>query len=191
MPLILILLVLLVLSPVAAEDRVVAKVVGENFEIRFNDEFYTQLMADGKALSPFEPSDYLRLPGEENEITEFSVKRASTKPVEDEFGKGQETTIVGLADDLQKTLKVTVYPAFPEVATFRVSYQNVGQKSLTIAEWVNNGYRIPFQGDSDDLWSFQGGSYEDRYDWIRPLKVGEGEDNFQGMTFRENGLKKV
>lgn len=187
MPFIVLLLIAMTLAPLCADDKVVAKIVSPHFEIRVSDEFYTQILVDDRPLSPFEPSEYLRLPGEDNEMTEFQVTRVSSESVTDELGSGQQTTILGTNANIQKVCKITVYPAYPKVATFRVSYQNLGQKNLPIAEWVSNGYRVPFQGDSNALWSFQGGSYEDRYDWVRPLTVGEGEDNFQGMNASDYG----
>jgi alpha-galactosidase len=42
-------------------------------------------------------------------------------------------------------------------------------------------------GEPPTFWSFQGGSYPERYDWIVPLTPGFARDNFQGMNAPDYG----
>src|ERR671923_252296 len=37
------------------------------------------------------------------------------------------------------------------------------------------------------FWSYQGGSYESRPDWVRTLPVGFTQENFQGMNATDYG----
>lgn len=177
---------LLLCSVASAQETIVAKVGTPDFQVHFNDELYTRLVIDGKRLTPFEPTEYIRTPS--GEVTEFTAKKAETKTVTDDIGLGQQTVIDGKSNNgLRKIVTVNSYKDYPNFVVFQVTYENQGRAALEISEWVNNGTRFELTSPSQTVWTFQGGSYEDRYDWVRPLEAGGGEDNFMGMNSTDYG----
>lgn len=184
----LLLLLTLLLAPVAADD-IVARASADSFEIQFNRELYSRLLVDGKEVTGFEPTEYLRLDGGD-EITEFKVRNISSESRTDLLGEATQLVLEGLsAEGLSKTITARVYSSYPGFVVVQVSYLNGGDQIAPIAEWVNNGLRFDVAQTASEprVWSFQGASYEDRYDWARPLEPGGGEENFMGMNASDYG----
>ena len=90
---------------------------------------------------------------------------------------------------MTKRVTVALYEDFPGVALFSVEYANSAEPDLRIESWTNNRYQIPSQPRQQEpaFWSFQPGSYEDRRDWVVPLRAGFQQDNYLGMNASDYG----
>ena len=138
-------------------------------------------------LSDFSPSEYLDVDGEV--ISKFYIKDSKNNQIENELGKGEEFVIKGLSkNDIQKQVAVSVYENFPTTAFYKVTYKNIGSKKITVNKWVNNAYCIQTnKKQNPSFWSYQGATYDDRRDWIRPLKAGFEQENYMGMNASDYG----
>ncbi|MFC1562953.1 glycoside hydrolase family 36 protein, partial [candidate division KSB1 bacterium] len=81
----------------------------------------------------------------------------------------------------------------PNVAVTSVVYKNLdSSRELKIDKVYSETYRLnsKFAGESSssfDFWSFQGGSYAKRPDWIVPIKEDFSQENYQGMNAKDYG----
>ncbi len=73
---------------------------------------------------------------------DFALSGSKTGNVRDMIGAGNQTTLTGTAGTLQKTVVVTVYDKFPQMAFFKVQYTNKGKADLRVTGWSNNRYSI-------------------------------------------------
>lgn len=163
------------------------------FAVEFDETMHSRLTvpaADGQspatALGGFGPSETVRIAG--REVTDFALSERRASEASGEFGPGKRLTLVGEAPGLSKQVTVTAYSAFPNALVFGVSYTNTSGEALPITGWRANHYAIAASGAGEPaFWSFNGGSYESRPDWIRPVPVGFSQANFQGMTATDYG----
>src|SRR6185437_15863084 len=102
---------------------------------------------------------------------------------------GTSGLLHGTSGLLQKTVFVTTYDRFPEMAFFKVRYTNQGKADIQITGWSNNHYSIAGgkDGSSPAFWSYESGSYQRRPDWVVPLKVGFKQENYLGMNATDYG----
>ena len=138
-------------------------------------------------LGAFSTSETVQ--GTERSWYDFALSSQTHERVTDAFGAGESLTMAGTSGVLRKTLSVTIYDEFPNLAIFDVSYTNTGKSQVKILEWSNNHYTIDAQSGSAGVpfWSFQSGSYERRPDWIVPLKTGFSQENYLGMNASDYG----
>ena len=169
-----------------------AQVKGKNITIQFDKMLNSRVLTnfDGKTiqLSDYQPSEFLTVGGKD--IQNFNKTAHSEKILTAEEGAGRVVTLTGNADGLEKKVEVTVYDEFPGMAFYRVVYTNKGQTAVHIDRWVNNHYSVFAAGvDSTQpsFWSFQSGSYENRPDWVLPLKAGFKQENYMGMNASDYG----
>ena len=167
-----------------------ANVEGSNIRIEFDANLHSRVLAKfgGKqiTLSAFSPSETVTAGG--NEVQDFKYSGRKTANVRDKLGAGRRVTITGTAPGLQKSVAVTVYNDFPQMAFFEVSYTNTGQAELAVSGWVNNRYSVTPGSDTDPaFWSYQSGSYSNRPTWIVPVKVGFKQENYMGMNSTDYG----
>jgi alpha-galactosidase len=167
-----------------------AQVDGRNIRIEFDGMLQSRVVAkfDGKeiAIGDFAPSETITVAG--NEIRDFSLRDVKRGSVHDAFGAGQRVTLTGTAPSLKKTVAVTTYSDFPQMAVFEVQYTNTGGSSFSVGAWTNQRYSISTgQGGDPAFWSYQSGSYEKRPDWVLPLKVGFDQENYLGMNATDYG----
>src|SRR5262249_18919555 len=145
-----------------------------NLRLEFNTRLYSHVIAkfDGKetVLGAFEPSESVTVDGKE--LQEFTLNSSKQQNVRDQLGSGKQTTLTGASGAVRKTIVVTVYDKFPRMAFFKVRYTNKGSAELKVTGWANNRYSIASQDGAADpaFWSYQGGSYQKRPDWVLPLK---------------------
>jgi alpha-galactosidase len=173
-------------------DQVYVK--GKNITVAFNNQMHSRIIAtvDGRniPLGEFQPGEYITIDGKT--VTDFRLLKKVENPIQDqaELGKGTEYILSGEIAGLSKEIRVRVYEDFPGVAVFMVKYTNNGNKDLEIESWTNNHYQIQVQPGSAPepaFWSFNSGSYEDRADWILPLKEGFKKENYMGMNASDYG----
>jgi len=167
-----------------------AVVEGQNLRIEFNDQLHSRVIAtyggQDKVLGAYSPSETVTLDGKD--ITEFSFRDITETAVENNMGTGTQYKITGVHDPLLKTVTVTIYDDFPEMAVYDVEYTNTGDSPVKISQWVNNQYTIDarWRGNTP-FWSFQDASYEARPDWVLPLKPGFKQENYMGMNASDYG----
>jgi alpha-galactosidase len=170
----------------------VVRVEGEKIAIEFDSRLYSRAMGkfSGKwvQVGDFHASEFVTCDG--RDVKEFQLASHSEKRVETEGGPGKVATLIGMNGGLEKKIEITLLDRFPDVALFRVTYRNKGQESLTLGRWVSNCYEIragESAGEGPSFWSFQSGSYENRPDWVLPLKVGFRQQNYMGMNASDYG----
>ena len=167
------------------------KVETRNIRLEFDNRMHSHVIArfDGKeiVLGPFAPSETVTIG--DTEVSDFALSGSRQQSVRDSFGAGRQTTLTGTAGSVQKTVVVTVYDRFPQMAFFQVRYTNKGSADIRVTGWSNNRYSISTKkGDAAPaFWSYQGGSYERRPDWVVPLKVNFKQDNYLGMNDTDYG----
>lgn len=148
----------------AATDSV--NVEGRNIRLEFDRRMYSHVIArfTGKEieLGPFTPSETVTVDGVE--MRDFSLAAITHRSVGDELGPGTQTTLTGRAGAVEKTVVVTVYDRFPQMAFFNVRYTNRGAAEMRVTAWSNNRYSIsaPPAAAEPAFWSYESGSYERR-----------------------------
>jgi alpha-galactosidase len=122
-------------------------------------------------------------------VEDFALHHRATEPVASSHGPGTQLTLIGTAAaGLEKTLTVRLFDRYPGFALYRVTYRNVSSTPLTIGCWTNGACEIHASGTQlPQFWSYSGGSYEDRRDWVQPVKQGFAQNNFLGMTASDYG----
>lgn len=173
----------------AADNQ--ARIEGKNIRLEFDNRMYSRVIArfDGKetVIGPFSASETLTADG--TTISDFALHGVTKQNVRDEIGAGRQTTLTGTSASIQKTVVVTTYDRFPEMAFFKVRYTNRGKSDIRITGWSNNHYSITAgtDGSSPAFWSYESGSYQRRPDWVVPLKVGFKQENYLGMNATDYG----
>jgi alpha-galactosidase len=166
-------------------------VEGGNLRLEFDRNMHSRVIArfDGKdiVMGPFSASETITVDG--SELKDFAFISEGYARVNDSFGPGKQTTLIGAAGPVQKTVVVTVHDQFPRMAFYEVHYKNTQISDLQVTGWTNNRYSVGTkEGDAAPaLWSYQSGSYEERPDWVLPLKVGFKQQNFLGMNATDYG----
>lgn len=164
---------------------------GRQIKIEWNELLHTRVasVADGdtKLLGPFVASETVTTGS--GTIGDFQLTTSETEAVEDAFGAGRRVRVTGSAGALSKTVQATAYDDFPSAVVFEVEYANHGDSNVEIQSWTNQGYTLeaPAGGEEPVFWSYQSGSYENRPDWVLPLKTGFSQANFMGMNATDYG----
>ncbi len=182
---------LLMLLSSCRDQNSVGKVENKYIQIQFDDSLYTKVtstIGDHEVvLNDYTASEYLVV--DDKEISKFYLKDSKSDKIENELGKGEEFIITGLSDNgIQKRISVSVFKNFPTSAFFKVTYKNTGTKKVIVNKWINNAYHIKTDEKEDPpFWSYQGATYEDRRDWVKPLKLGFEQENYMGMNASDYG----
>jgi alpha-galactosidase len=139
-------------------------------------------------LTEFEPSETLRL-ADGKHIDHFSFLDRRSEPVDDVHGRGTRHVLRGLAGEgIEKQVDLVFHDRFPGFALLRVAYRNVGAAPTRIGGWINAAHVLkPAADGALDYWSFSGASYEDRRDWVQPVRGGFDQRNFMGMNASDYG----
>ena len=184
-------ILLLLLSPALNSAPSPPRVDGKNLRIEFDQSLHSRVVATlgGQQIpiGPFVPSESIRVGGKD--IEDFAFSEQKREAVRDQLGSGRRFLISGKAPSLRKTVIITVYDEFPRTIFFEVQYTNTGNSDVTVEGWTNNRYSFsagPSRGDVS-FWSFEPGSYQNRPDWVLPLKAGFKKDNFLGMNASDYG----
>jgi alpha-galactosidase len=139
-------------------------------------------------LTGFDAGESLSLIGG-REATLFALRGRSLEPVEDQHGPGRELTLTGLSPEgIEKTLRLRQYPRYPGLVMMRISYRNQTPKSLAVTGWRNGAHHLLPSGQAAPaFWSYSGGTYADRRDWLQPVIPGFAQDNYLGMSSSDYG----
>ena len=162
-----------------------------NLRIEFDATMRSRIIArfggEDRALGPFTASESVR--GAKRAWEDFPVVSHQRERITDGLGTGERLVLRGTSAILTKQLTVTIYDAFPTLAVFEVEYRNTGKVGLQVKGWSNNAYTLEAKAPAEGptFWSFQSGSYENRRDWLLPLRAGFQQDNFLGMNDTDYG----
>ena len=139
-------------------------------------------------LTLWGPSDYL-LGADGQHITHFALQRQARDAVDDVNGPGARLTMSGASSDgIEKTVAVTLYRRYPGLAVYRVSYRNASAGTVSVRGWTNADFVVRESGATPHgFWCYSGASYEDRRDWVQPVRNGFTQDNFLGMEASDYG----
>ena len=172
-----------------AADIAVASAEGRGLRIDYDAQLHSRVVAlvDGVKIpiGPYSASESLSTSN--GELRDFKFDGQAHEPVADAIGAGSRYHLTGHSGTVLKSLMVTYYDDFPQLAVIQVSYTNQGRQPLSVTGWTNGRYTLSASGDGGALWSYQSGSYEKRPDWVLPLKVGFRRDNYQGMNASDYG----
>lgn len=122
-------------------------------------------------------------------VEHFALQSHGTQIVDGLHGRGRRLTLTGVAKEgIEKTVRVTLFERFPAFALYQVSYRNLSGQVLTVRSWTNGASQLSVRDAAvPQFWSYSGGSYEDRRDWVQPVKPGFAQRNFMGMTASDYG----
>ncbi|HEV7611571.1 MAG TPA: glycoside hydrolase family 36 protein [Steroidobacteraceae bacterium] len=143
-------------------------------------------------MTAWRPTDYL-LRADGRHIAAFTLQHQARDSVEGVNGPGARLTLCGVsAEGIEKTVAATLYQRYPGFAVYRVSYRNASAAAVTLRGWTNGdflvrGARAGSSTVAPEFWCYSGASYEDRRDWVQPVKHGFAQDNFLGMEASDYG----
>lgn len=176
----------------ATMEQPAARVEGANIHIEFDNRMYSRVSAifDGQELllGGFSGSESILISGEEISVFEYQDLRH--EDVDDNVGIGERTVLTGSSGSLMKEVSIILYPDFPTMAIYEVTYHNEGTEALEITGWTNNSYSVaadPVMSDDPPFWSYNSASYESRQDWILPVRRGFSLKNYLGMNDSDYG----
>jgi alpha-galactosidase len=166
-------------APSGRETRADNNRIAVEFDKRMHSRAVLKFEGDETALGPFAPTEYLRADG--REVRDFNLVSHSQE--------GRRFLFSGEAQGIRKQVAVTADPAFPSTLVFDVTYTNTGFSPLAVESWTSHAYSIDASPGGGDpaFWSYQPGSYENRPDWVLPLKPGFRQENFLGMNGTDYG----
>lgn len=160
-------------------------------EIQFNQQMHSLVSVQAEGASPlmdsFQPSESLVLAS--GPVQDFELAEVKESALQNSYGAGRLYQLSGqsTSQPIAKTVEVSTYADFPGLAVFKVIYTNTGDAPLAIEGWRNHAYQLTGQGDEPPFWSFQGASYEDRRDWVQPIRPGFSQENYMGMNASDYG----
>lgn len=148
---------------------------------------------DWRLISSASPFYYLT-DKEGNELKDFEVKQVKQKNNADSpFGKSNllEIKSVLINSNIELNLKVYFPGKFENSIVCISSIKNLNDQNIELGGYGLANFLLDaknFGADSSyKFWSFQGGSYEQRYDWIFPLTKNYSRKNYQGMNAPDYG----
>jgi alpha-galactosidase len=95
---------------------------------------------------------------------------------------------------IEKSVRLEVCDALPELAFLRATYTNTGARPLSITRLMPQRWQLAARAAAPPLWSFQGGSEQAREEAVLPLTPGLERANAMGAmaaTGRGGGLPLV
>jgi hypothetical protein len=121
----------------------------KNIRIEFDSRMHSRVIArlDGKEipLGLFSASETVTIDGTTledfalGENTKRNMRETlagSIRHIRDNIGAGSQTTLTRNSGTIQKTLMVTVYDNFPQMAFFKVRYTNQGSADVKVIRMV-------------------------------------------------------
>jgi alpha-galactosidase len=122
------------------------------------------------------------------------VPRSIKKQIQNgAYGKCAVVSLRALSRDsvLSESIEFFLPDSFGSAIICRVTLHNESEKPIEVASWRLLSSQLDarrFGADSAfKFWSFQGGSYPERYDWIFPLTRTFTRANYQGMNAPDYG----
>jgi alpha-galactosidase len=177
-------------SGCSARREYVARVDGKVIRLEFNSELHSRVVAtfDGKEIpvGDFAPSETVVVDGAT--ISDFHYVGQKVDVSGDSQRKEESLTLTGTNGHIRKEVEITLLSEFPSIAFYLVRYTNEGSSDVDVTQWTSNRYFIKADSASTPpFWSYQSGSYENRPDWVLPLKAGFSQNNYMGMNGSDYG----
>jgi alpha-galactosidase len=175
----------------SAAERV-AQVGDRLMILEFDRALHSRVVARAGAsvepLTEFEPSEAVRL-ADGKIVESFPFIDTRNRRINDVHGPGTHHVLRGRAGEgIEKQLSIVFYDRFPGFALLHVAYRNVGAVPVRIDGWTNCAHILkPGSDGALDYWSFSGASYEDRRDWVQPVRSEFNQRNFMGMNASDYG----
>ena len=153
--------------------------------IAFDRKLHTRLVAHGKPLTPYQPSESLLLT--DGAVEDFAITGHREQPITDaRHGTGHQSVTTGRSSrNLEKEVAVTFFDNLPGFAVLQTRYRNHGAAALQVAGWRNAGHELA--DAPGGFWSFAGATHTDRRDWLRPLAAGFDQRNTLAMDSSDYG----
>ncbi len=177
----------LLLFACANKEKNVTIDAGKIF-IHFDEKMRSQVFSDyapnKTATENFSYSEYLVI--ENDTLKDFVIDKVEKNALNGRTVweiSGKSNGVI----KIEKIITVTVYDDFPEFVFTKVVYKNIGNKPIKITAWVNNDYVLPEKDTAETIWSYQGASYEERPDWVLPVRNGFYRKNYLGMNATDYG----
>ncbi|MDP9064250.1 MAG: alpha-galactosidase, partial [Pseudomonadota bacterium] len=139
-------------------------------------------------LTHWGASDYLAL-ADGTHAARFALQTHERLPVDGIHGPGARLTLRGrAARGIEKTVAVELFQRYPGFVFWRVAYRNLSPAPLNLQGWTNDDFLVrEAAAGTPAFWSYSGGSYADRRDWVQPVRTGFAQDNFMGMSAPDYG----
>ena len=163
---------------------------GDGLRLDYDDHMRSRVVASLEGDGPLGPYTYSEalLTGS-GELRDFALESREELEITDALGAGHEVILTGRAGSVLKRVEVSSYPAHPHWLFLRVRYTNAGTAPLQVLGYINDRYEFaPAAGKSEPaFWSYQSSSYENRPDWLLPIKPGYARGNYLGMNASDYG----
>ena len=123
----------------------------------------------------------------------FRIITSSIKTFNNNLTADNSVSFSALSEDskLKQSFVFIIPKELNNVIICRASLKNENIKPIEISKYNSFSTSLnakDFGGDSSyKFWSFQGGSYPERYDWIFPLTRSYSRENYQGMNAPDYG----
>ena len=169
------------------------KIVSGNLEITIDNKMNCAVNSTFPEAKPFmeQPQHSEYLVTKHLTISDFILTSSEEEENSDSIGAGKKFTLTGTFEKdnykVEKHLVIRIYNEFPGMAVFNVQYKNTGKRELIVNKWVNHNYSILSSADQPPFWSFQGGTTNERKDWVLPVEKGFYQQNYLGMTSSDYG----
>jgi alpha-galactosidase len=179
-----------VYSGCSTRQDYVARIDGKAIRLEFDSRLHSRIfaMSDGKAIpiGGFSPSETVVVDGAS--LSDFQYVRQTSETTGGSGVKERSVALVGKSGPIRKEVEVTLFDDFPSIAFYLVRYTNEGSSDVDVSQWTSNRYLINADSaSSPPFWSYQSGSYENRPDWVLPLKPGFSQKNYMGMNGSDYG----
>lgn len=154
----------------------------------FDSQLRSRIGLQAIQMSEFGVSESLRLK-DGRTIGLFALRAKSSEEISGVHGPGKETRLTGRSGEgVEKTVILRTYARYPGVALLQVSYRNLTGRPLEVAGWTNGAAHLPAAGSARPaFWSYSGGTYGDRRDWLQPVAAKFAQDNYLGMESSDYG----
>jgi len=156
-----------------------------HLSIAFDSQLRTALRAEGRPLTPWQPSESLLLA--QGSADTFAFLEQRTEALSDAArGPGKRTIVTGRSTTgLEKVVRVEFFERYPGFALMQVAYRNASPQALEVTGWRNAGHELG--ATPGGFWSFSGATHEDRRDWVQPVKDGFEQRNSLSMAASDYG----
>jgi len=171
-----------------ASDK--SKLSNNVFSIEYDQKMYSRIISklpeSQELMKKYFPSEQFIITNDT--ISDFDLKDIEEFNTDDRIGLLLEGIFNNSRTKIKKELTVQYEKEFPDFIITKVKYTNSGADTLKVIGWINNFYNIlPAKEINPPFWSFQGATYPDRRDWVKPITEGFYQENYMGMNASDYG----
>jgi alpha-galactosidase len=185
-------------TPAGAQRQSGASIGDGVLHLEFDSQLHARIWhvrGDGRVmLTPWSGSESLLL-AEGRRIETFVLETVQREELKGPAQSGVRLLLTGSGHAagepsvrVEKSLRIELDARYPGFAVWQVTYRNVSAQHLVIEGWRSTDFELKAAGASEpQFWCYCGSTYEDRRDWVQPVKAGFSQDNFLGMTASDYG----